>query len=251
MTVFRRLVLELGHGGTDAAMMREAAAFARLAGVELHALFVEDDTLLRASTLPFAREISVLSHQWRPLRTAQLEADLKAAADQARHRFEAAAQATGVVRHFEVHRGDLAVRMTEICAPEDIVVIASSQVVAAETHLARALRETADHSAASVLFLPPGSGRARGPVVAIIKSADDPSRAVAQRMAEHGRERLIVLASNGDASARTIPGPSVQDIVAALGDTRERLIVITRDSVERGAALAIARGVPVLVVEPV
>ena len=36
-----------------------------------------------------------------------------------------------------------------------------------------------------------------------------------------------------------------------LGDTRERLIVITRDGSEVGAELAVARGVPVLVLEPI
>src|SRR5258707_5853189 len=100
MTAFRRLVLELGHGGTDAAMMRQAAAFARLAGVELHALFVEDATLLDTGELPFAREINAISGQWRQLRTERLEVDLKAAADQARRQFEAAARATSVTRHF-------------------------------------------------------------------------------------------------------------------------------------------------------
>ena len=66
-----------------ATTMRQAAALASLMDAELHALFVEDDTLLHASQLPFTREISSVSGQWRPLAPDRLEAELRAAADQA------------------------------------------------------------------------------------------------------------------------------------------------------------------------
>jgi hypothetical protein len=240
MTEFHRLVLELGHGSLDPEALRQVAALARLLDVELHALFVEDETLLRASALPFTREISPLSMRWRPLETGQLEAELRAAADQARRLLAEVARGTGVRQHFEVRRGDLAVHVTQICVASDIVVVAPARREA--THGAQILSETADRSVASVLFLPPKSGPARGPIVVVPRAGDDPSRAVAELIAAQGRERLVVLGVEEDASVR--------DIVAALGDTRERLIVMTRDAVGQGAELAAARGVPVLVLEP-
>ena len=94
MNRFRRLILELGHGTADPETIAEAAAFAQLMDAELHALFVEDETLLHASALPFAREISPLSYQWRKLEPGRLEAELKAAADRAR-----AASGGGSSRH--------------------------------------------------------------------------------------------------------------------------------------------------------
>jgi hypothetical protein len=85
-------------------------------------------------------------------------------------------------------------------------------------------------------------GPARGPIVAIVTGTKDPSRAVAEQIAVLGREKLTVLPVSGSAS--------VQDISSALGETRERLIVMARDDADQGIALAAARGVPVLVVEP-
>jgi len=248
---FRRLVLELGHGPADPATMREAAAFARLLDAELHALFVEDETLLHASALPFAREISPLSFRWRKLAPDRLETELKAAADQAQRYLVQAARASGVRQTFEVRRGDLALNVFEICVASDVVVVASSG--REPTHGSDQLRETAYRSAASVLFLPPDTARRRGLIVVIVTGAEDPSLAIAQRIAARGRERLLVLASSGvevDGDVRVLPGRTAQDVMAAIGDARERLIVMTRDGSGAGAELAAARGVPVLLVEP-
>jgi len=237
MSGFRRLVLELGHGAADQATMREAAGFARLLDAELHALFVEDETLLQASALPFAREINPLSLRWRKLEPDRLEAELKATADQARGRLIAVANAVGVRRGFEIRRGDLALRVTEFCIASDIVVVAPPRRTET-THGSRRLRETADRSVASVLYLPPVMVRRHGPVVAVAARDDDPSLAVARVIAARGEESLVV-----------VEGSTEYDIAAALGDTRERLIVMTRGEAG-GPELAAMRGVAVLVVEP-
>jgi hypothetical protein len=264
-TTFRRLVLELGHGAADPAMINQAAAFARLIDAELHALFVEDEILLRAGGLPFAREISSLSHEWRPLRPDRLEAEWRAAADQARRHLDQAARAIGIRRSFEVRRGDLASQVTEICVASDIVVVASPR--RETTYGSQRWRETARGSAASVLFLPPDAGRGRGSVVSVVTDAGDPGLAVARRIADQERERLVVLAPEvsamgtelgsevrGGAVIRLPAGWSAQDILVALGDTRERLIVLTRADdaipVDMVTALVASRGVPVLLVEP-
>jgi nucleotide-binding universal stress UspA family protein len=256
-TGFRRLVLELGHGAADPAMLRQAAAFARLVDAELHALFVEDEILLNVSALPFAREISPLSFEWRPLKPDRLEAELKAAAGQARRHLEEVARAIGVRQKFEVRRGDLALQVTETCVATDIVVVATSRHAA--SHGSQRWRETARRSAASVLFLPPVAGRRHGPVVAVVNLTPDHSMVVARRIAAQSRESLMVLAAagtelDGEPMIRPLRGTAAQDINSALGDTRERLIVMTRGGdttlADVGAALAAARGVPVLVVEP-
>lgn len=258
MTRFRRLVLELGHGAADPETIRQAAAFAQLLDAELHALFVEDETLLHASGLPFAREISPLSLRWRPLVADRLEAELRSAADQARHHVEVAAGASGVRRSFEVRRGDLALHVSDICVASDIFVVAPPRRMGTgTTHGFRRLRDTARRSAASMLFLPARAGRSHGLVVAVASNLGDPGLDVARRIAALGRERLLVLAPlgsdiDGDIAPGLLGGRSAADVIAALGDARERLIVMTRadDDAEPGLELATARGVPVLVVEP-
>ena len=259
MNRFRRLVLELGHGAADPETIGEAAAFAQLLDAELHALFVEDETLLHASALPFAREISPLSYQWRKLEPGRLEAELKAAAERARAHLEAAAHATGIRRSFEVRRGDLTVHVTDICSASDIVVVSPPRRLGGGTTRGfRRLRDTARRSVASVLFLPPNVGRKHGSIVAVAGSAADANLTLARGIAIQAREPLLVLTPAGSLMAgepniRTLPGTATQDVVAALGDLRERLIVLTRadDTEDPGSALAAARGVPVLVTEPV
>jgi hypothetical protein len=257
MTRFRRLVLELGHGAAEPETLREAAAFAQLMGAELHALFVEDETLLHASAFPFAREINPLSYQWSKLEPGRLEAELKAAVAQARKHIEAVAHAAGVRRSFEVRRGDLALHVTDICVASDILVVSPPRRMGSGAAQAfRRLHETACQSVASVLFLPPSTGREHGAIVAVAASATDPHLDLARGIALQAREQLVVLAPNAIASEptfRILPGGGVQDVVAALGDLRERLIVMTRvDPLgDLASALAAARGVPVLMTEPV
>jgi hypothetical protein len=252
MSGFRRVVVELGHGAADLAAMREAAAYAQLLDAELHALFVEDETLLATSALPFAREINPLSLQWRKLEPERMEAELRATAERARRHVMATADAVGIRRTFEIRRGDLAVMVTETCVVTDIVVVAPP--LRETPHGSRRLRETADRSAASVLHLPPKPGRRHGPVVVAVSGDNDPALAVARLIAAQYRERLLVLGEEQRA-ARFLPGTSAPDIATTLGETRERLIVVTRvKSPDRTsgawADLAAVRGVPVLVVEP-
>ncbi len=253
---FRRLVLELGHGDADAATMRQAAALARLMDAELHALFVEDDTLLHASQLPFTREISLVSGQWRPLAADRLEAELRAAADRARRYFLEAARGTGVRQSFEISRGDVGLLVAGLCVASDIVVVPTpGRTGSVATYGFQLLRETARRSVASVLFLPPDAGRGPGPVVAVATGGNDPSLGVARLIAVQYRGGLVIVApaESGIGESRPLQGNSVEDIDAALGDTRERLIVMMRANGPKedlGAALAAARGVPVLVVEP-
>jgi hypothetical protein len=259
---FRRLVLELGHGAADPAMINQAAAFARMMDAELHALFVEDEGLLLVSGLSFAREISPLSLRWRPLEQDRLEAELRAAADQARGHLDAIAGAIGVRRSFEVRRGDLSSQVTEICVASDIVVVASPR--RETTYSSQRWRETAHRSAASVLLLPPEAVRIHGSVVVVVTGAGDPGLKVARRIADQEGEGLVVVGAEesevgagvgGGAVVRIPAGHSLQDIIAALGDVRERVIVLTRTEdaslADIGAALVAARGVPVLLVEPV
>jgi hypothetical protein len=255
MTRFHRLVLELGHAGADPKTMREAAAFAHLLDAELHALFVEDETLLHASALPFAREISAVSGQWRPLAPDRLEAELRSAAERARRTLLEVARAAGISRSFEVRRGDLALQVTGICVASDLIVVPTARGIrTGETQGSRRLRETALRSAASVLFLPPAVNRRHGLVVALVVGPADPSLEVARRIAAQEREGLLVLTLAGgesDAASGLLSGNSAQDVIAALSDTKERLIVMTRVGLaDQGALLAVARGVPVLVVEP-
>jgi hypothetical protein len=250
MIEFRRLILTLSHDAADPAMMREAASLARLLNAELHALFVEDEAVTRASALPFVREISPLSLQWRKLDPERLATEFRGAAEHARRHLVDAARAVGVRQHFAAHRGDVALLVRETCVASDIVVVGAPGGTGGVRALPR-LAEIAEASVAAVLHLPPKVPRARGPVAAVVTDANDPALAVARAIAALGHERLLVLSANETGVDDTIRLPAaagVSDIVSALDQTRERLIVLTRDGACVVAReLAAARGVPVLV----
>ena len=251
MIEFRRLILTLSHGAADPALMRQAASFAQLLNAELHALFVEDEAIGYASALPFAREISPVSLQWRKLEPEQVAAESRAAAEYARRRLIDAAGAVGVRQFFAARGGDIAMLMRELCVASDIVVMGGPGATSA-AHALRRLDEIANASVAAVLHLPPNTPRAHGPVVAVAIGADDPALAVARAIAARAHERLLVLSANDTGIGNQIRLPSAAgaaDIVSALDRTRERLIVLTRGDVV-ARELAAARGVPVLVIEP-
>jgi hypothetical protein len=253
MSGFRRLVLELGHGAADPATMRAAATLARLLDTDLHALFVEDEALLHASTFHFAREINVVSRQWRPLEANRLEADLRAAANRARQLLTEVARVAGVRQDFEIRRGDVAVQVEEFCVATDIVMLSVPRHPGGGMAAGfQRLRDTAHRSAASILFMPGAPVPLRGQIVVVASGPDDPALIAARRIADRGHERLAILrpveVADWGEGARPLAGTSVHDVAAALNDVRERLIVIARDAASNGAALFEARGVPVLVV---
>jgi hypothetical protein len=183
---------------------------------------------------------------------------LRVAAEHARQTLTQAARAAGVERSFEVRRGDFALQIGDICIATDLIVVPSAGGIRTGTpHALSRLRETALRSAASVLLLPPATGRRHGVIVALIEGESDPGLELARRVAAQQREGLLVLAAEGGedgAAGKRLAANSVQDIVAALGEVKERLIVMTNRGgggiASQAAALAGARGVPVLVVEP-
>ena len=240
---FRRLVLELGHGATGADTPRQAAAFARVLGVDLLGVFVEDETLLSAGAFPFAREFNPVTREWRKLEPDRLAAEIRAASELARRTLADAARDAGLTERFERLRGDTAEHLAGFCVAGDIVVVSTA---GHQAHVGRLVWDMAHRSAASVLVLPPDGAppdgaRRDGPVAAIVSGPDDPALGVARAIADVMEAPPLVLPmTHGDPAA----------VALMLGDARERLIVMTRDgTADTAAFLARSRGVPVLIVE--
>lgn len=235
---FRRLVLELGHGATGSDTPRQAAAFARLLGVDLLGVFVEDEALLSAGAFPFAREFNPVTRQWRKLEPERLAAEVRAASDLARRTLAEAARDAGLTERFERLRGDTAAHLAGFCVAGDIVVVSAS---GHQAHVGRLVWDTAHRSAASVLVLPPDGGQRTGPVAAIVSGADDPAMSVGEAIAGAMEAPFLILPLTHDDPAA---------VAMMLGDARERLIVMSRDgTADTAAFLARTRGVPVLIVE--
>jgi hypothetical protein len=167
----------------------------------------------------------------------------------------------------------MAKTVASVSRTNDIIMIVEPQSPAERaTHQFAWLLEAAFRSAAAVMLVPPRIARTRGPVVAIATAPDDASIDVAAAIAFAAKEELVIIEADGhdadDTQARKLAadtGLTIRRVVAArlgLADPatgalafrqiEERLIVLTRGILADRAASAIAaaRQVPVLVVEP-
>jgi hypothetical protein len=171
-----------------------------------------------------------------------------------------------------VTRGPVGEALTSASSGSDIVVIVEP-ASAAERVSAQfsTLIEAAFRSAAAVMLVPPRLARNSGPIVAIATAPNDPSIAAAASIAGAAKEALIILdiggqnpegpqlsqlAAEAGVTIRRIAArefsPNPKACLAALHPMRERLLVMTRVPLEEemASAIAAARQVPVLVIEP-
>ncbi|MDE2582818.1 MAG: hypothetical protein KGL52_14385, partial [Rhodospirillales bacterium] len=120
---FRRLVLEFGQGTPDAALVRTAADLARLLGIDLQGLFVEDEALLALAAWPFARELRLPAHEWHPIDPDTLARELRAAAAAADRMLADAVAAFDIPARLHVVRGDPISALSAFCRGDDILVL--------------------------------------------------------------------------------------------------------------------------------
>lgn len=261
---FRRAVLGLQHHPSRHGLSM-AVDVARLLGLDLFGLFVEDESLRHLAGLPFAREFNPLGG-WRAVDGAQLVRDLQAAASSAQRLFAEAAKTLPTTCEFVAVRGSMAGAIAAHARPDDIVVL-SAPAAAGEYSAERfpLLIDTALQSAAAVLLIPRQIARHVGDVVAIAARPDDPSIRLAAAIARAANEELVIIELFDDdapdrsarpadaratrkASRAAISDPAL--LVAAFRGERERLVVITQGAGVPSLPTIVAswRRVPVLVI---
>lgn len=254
-------------------MMRLAVDLAELLQLDLLGLFLEDTSLHDLARIPFAREIRPLGGGWHSIDLDRLSHDVELAARSIERMFTDAAKRLATRYQFEVVRGPMSETLASISHTDDIVMIVEPVSPAERaTQQFSWLIQGAFRSAAAVMLVPPRIVRTKGPVAAIAATADDPSIRAAAAIAIAAKEPLIVLdiceAAIDDARIRALAaelGLTIKHVVAgktlrshpaayseAFFPLQERLVVMTRGvfSDEAASAIASARRVPVLVIEP-
>ena len=271
MSTYRRLVLDLYHGASDARTLRVAAGLAGLMNLDLHCLFIEDEAVHALAALPFAREIRLPTHVWSPIDADILAAEMRDAAARARRALDEVIAGLDVTREFQVLRGDPAACVAGVCRGDDILVVSEPTAPARAAHGTRRQRDAAHGSLGSVLLLPLGVSMHKGPLVAVLADPADGAFDVACAIAGATGERVAVVCAGEMASQsvaerakalgmgervilRPTKGEQADDVLHALGDLRERLIVMTRGGMtaaEPASASHISaqRGVPLLLME--
>lgn len=269
---FKRLVLGLQSSAPDRAM-RLAVELADLLDLDLLGLFLEDDSLRGLAGIPFVREFRPLGGGWHPLDLDRLTHDLELAARSLERTFTEAAKRLAARSRFEVIRGPVGESLASISSTSDIVMIVEP-LSGAERASAQFswLIQAAFRSAAAVILVPPRIARTKGAIVAIATAADDPSIAAAAAIAIAANETLVIIevgkqfhenlgiakfaADRGLAiqrvAARDVSVADPAACVQTMRHLQERLVVMTRVPFDGAiaSAIAAARQVPVLVIEP-
>jgi hypothetical protein len=269
---FKRLVLGLQPGAHDRTMQL-AVELADLLHLDLLGLFLEDTSLRDLASIPFSREFRSLGGGWHTIDIDQLSHDFELAARGIERKFVGAAKRLLTGYQFEVARGPMAQTFTTLSRIDDIVMIVEPQSPAERaTQQFSWLLEAAFQAVAAVMLVPSNIARAKGPVVAIATSQDDSSIDAAAAIALAAKEELVIIEADGDEIDDTrlrklaagtdliikrvaADRPGLADPAAcahAFRQIQERLIVMTRGALadRTVSAIAAARQVPVLVVEP-
>ncbi len=269
---FRRLVLGLQPSAPNRTM-RLAVELAELLHLDLLGLLIEDTSLRDLATIPFARELRSLGGGWHVINLDRLSRDFELAARSIERMFTDAARHLTTRYQFELVRGPMAEMISSISRTDDIVMIVEPLSPAERaTQQFIWLLEAAFRSAGAVMLVPPSVVRSKGPVVAIAATLDDPSIRAAAAIAIAAKEELIVIEADGhdandphirilaadtglsikrmSAAKIALPDPTI--CAQAFRQTQERLVVMTRGAFEdaTASAIAAARRVPVLVIEP-
>ncbi len=271
MSTYRRLVLDLYHGASDAQTIRAAAEFARLLHLDLHCLFIEDEAVHALAALPFAREIRLPTHVWSPMDADTLAAELREAAARTRRALDDVIGGLGLTREFKVLRGDPAECVAGFCGSGDILVVSEPAPPARAAHGVARRRRTMHDATVAVLLLPIGVAAGGGPIAVVLENPSDPALEVACAIAIAADESLtIAMAGAAEATqaserahalgvprvriaVRRMHGTQPDDVLHALGTLRERLIVMSRGAsnadAQAASHIAAQRAVPVLLIE--
>ena len=268
---FRRLVLGL-RPSAPGSTMRLAVELADMLQLELLGLFLEDPGLRHLAGMPFAREFRPLGGGWRPLDLEEMSRELEDAARHAERAFADAAKHLATHCRFEVMRASIAESIASISRSGDIVMIIEPPSAAERaTQQFAFLLEAAFRSPAAVLLVPSRIARSAGAIVVIARALDDPGIRAAAAIARAARETLVVVdigpqpmddaALRRDLAAMALPDirhfraapdeHGLAPLASVLRPVQERLVVVTRETVDDATASAITtlRHVPVLVIE--
>lgn len=156
----RRIVVVFG-GEANTGVVSVLDSLVSRSKAHVTGVFIEDHTLFRTAELPFTMEVCRITTVRRPLRTAELERQMRLLAQRAERVLRRVAERAGLPWSFRRHRGRLGTALADVADVDIVVVGAIRQALApaGELHAtARAVRAAEAESRRPVVVLYERSG---------------------------------------------------------------------------------------------
>lgn len=152
-----RRILVATEAGTGAPEALEAAAeLAHRLDAELEVLVVENVDLLRASGLPFVRQVTAGRRGWEDFEVTVVEQEMRAFSTRARRLLEDLAAGRRLVWSMRVARGRMASELAAAAEAADLVVVeAQSRPLISHLRLSSAARQAIAELLRPVYLVPP------------------------------------------------------------------------------------------------
>ena len=202
----RRILIAANASPHSQAALTLAVRLAAAVGAEVEGLFVEDEQLLRAATLPFAAEVRTHSQPPTPLSDRRVERQLRRQAERAEAALQRTAQSLDVPHSFRIVRGPVTHELQAAAAEADLLALGKTSTESSRQRLGSTARTLLSECGSSVLVLR-SSAPLTQPVITYFDGSAASTRtlALAAQLARHhdaGRLRVLLPARTDDAFGR-------------------------------------------------
>lgn len=229
-----RVVVAIDPAQLRAAPLEAAARLARHLDLEMTALLIEQETLLRVASLPFTREFRLASGRWQSYEAHDVRRAFEDLSRRSQQLLLEVADRFGVKGRFATARGEFPRRAIELSHGSDVLVVdrAPQPGVAARSYVRVALLFDASPAAVralpSALQLAQAVGRPLRVVVPADSAATYAQRCALVRAVADGplaRIELVALDVAPGASNATLDAAALARLHRALGDGETTLLV--------------------------
>ncbi len=232
-----RVVLHITSGHPNNVAIEAAVRIAQAFHSEIESLFVEDMQLYDMASYPFAREISLRGTN-RALSREDIERDLRLTGRALCRRVERLAHAANVPLRSRIVRDDPVQALAKACAedgPWNVVALADVLAPGQGVRVCDLFANVGGYT--GLMLVGPKARRTRGPIIAVVESADhlQPMLRAAERMAGvTNGEVMVMLLADGPSGGQHLE----EQVRLALGDQTK--IQLLRCQIDQGAPAALA-----------
>lgn len=207
MMKIERILVALDASPHSLAALEAAVELAEKLGAELRGLFIEDINLLRLAQLPVARELRYPRTITYKLDAAQMEAQLRGQAAQARRYLEELAGSHEVPHSFSVVRGGVTTSLLQAALDSDLLVLGRVSYSLVRTPRLGSTAQTAvSQTQRSVLLMHPRADLSGPPLLVYDGSAaGERALSLALRLVpQNGRLSILIYTPDDDAVQRLV-----------------------------------------------